>query len=343
MALEEFGRNGDRSPIKTTTHNFRFLGSGSEFFGIWIVNILLTIVTLGIYSAWAKVRTKRYFYGNTQLADYRFDYLADPVKILKGRIIVIVALIALNLISQISPIIALIVTLFYFIVVPWLIVRGLSFNANMTSYRGIRFRFENTVWNAFKAYIMWPILSFISLSILTPFASKANVNFLANGFRFGQSAFHAQPSAKPFYKAWFISLAIILVPLILLAGLAVLTLGSINIHPGNDATASFGLITSGAIVYLSIAGSVLTYIALSRNVGFNSLELHGGHRFRSTVKPLPYCWIVITNSILILITIFLYTPWAKVRLARYLADNTSMIAADDLDGFVSASVSEKAS
>jgi hypothetical protein len=39
-----------------------FTGTAGEYFGIWIVNILLTIVTVGFYSAWAKVRRKRYFY-----------------------------------------------------------------------------------------------------------------------------------------------------------------------------------------------------------------------------------------------------------------------------------------
>jgi Zn-dependent protease with chaperone function len=33
------------------------------------VNLFLTIVTLGIYPAWAKVRKKRYLYGNTWVAD----------------------------------------------------------------------------------------------------------------------------------------------------------------------------------------------------------------------------------------------------------------------------------
>ena len=71
---------------------FKFHGDGGEFFRIWIVNIVLTILTLGIYSAWAKVRTKRYFYGNTELAGDRFDYLGDPLAILRGRIIAIVLL-----------------------------------------------------------------------------------------------------------------------------------------------------------------------------------------------------------------------------------------------------------
>ena len=48
-------------------HTFSFTGTGKEYFKIWIVNILLSIVTLGIYSAWAKVRTEKYLHGNTFL------------------------------------------------------------------------------------------------------------------------------------------------------------------------------------------------------------------------------------------------------------------------------------
>ena len=38
-----------------------FNGSGMEYFKIWIVNVLLTIITLGLYHPWAKVRNHRYF------------------------------------------------------------------------------------------------------------------------------------------------------------------------------------------------------------------------------------------------------------------------------------------
>ena len=33
-----------------------FTGDGKEYFRIWVVNLLLTLATFGIYSAWAKVR-----------------------------------------------------------------------------------------------------------------------------------------------------------------------------------------------------------------------------------------------------------------------------------------------
>ncbi len=43
------------------TLRFEFTGDGREYFRIWIVNVSLTVITLGIYSAWAKVRRMRYF------------------------------------------------------------------------------------------------------------------------------------------------------------------------------------------------------------------------------------------------------------------------------------------
>src|SRR3569623_2722255 len=53
--------------------HFEFTGTGPEYFRIWIVNLLLTLSTLGIYTAWAKVRRVQYFYRNTRVADSVFD------------------------------------------------------------------------------------------------------------------------------------------------------------------------------------------------------------------------------------------------------------------------------
>src|SRR5690348_14861168 len=61
---------------RTADHRFEFHGDAREYFRIWIVNLALGIVTLGIYSAWARVRTQRYFYANTRLAGAPFDYQA---------------------------------------------------------------------------------------------------------------------------------------------------------------------------------------------------------------------------------------------------------------------------
>ncbi|MES2935280.1 MAG: DUF898 family protein, partial [Pseudomonadota bacterium] len=66
---------------------FSFTGTGAEYFRIWVVNLLLTILSLGVYSAWAKVRRLQYFYRNTRVADASFDYHGNPKAILKGRLL----------------------------------------------------------------------------------------------------------------------------------------------------------------------------------------------------------------------------------------------------------------
>src|SRR3954467_9010978 len=66
---------------------FEFTGTGSEYFRIWVVNLLLTIATLGVYSAWAKVRRQQYFYRNTRVGGAIFDYHGEPKAILKGRLL----------------------------------------------------------------------------------------------------------------------------------------------------------------------------------------------------------------------------------------------------------------
>ena len=73
--------------IRSSPSPCRSRGPAREYFKIWIVNLALTIVTLGIYSAWAKVRRLQYFYRHTRLAGAGFDYHGDPIAILKGRIV----------------------------------------------------------------------------------------------------------------------------------------------------------------------------------------------------------------------------------------------------------------
>jgi uncharacterized membrane protein YjgN (DUF898 family) len=64
-----------------------FKGSVAEYFRVWIVNTCLTLLTFGVFSAWAKVRKKRYLYAHTELSGVPFRYLAAPIPILKGRIL----------------------------------------------------------------------------------------------------------------------------------------------------------------------------------------------------------------------------------------------------------------
>jgi len=81
-----------------------FTGSAGEYFRIWIVNLFFTLITLGIYSAWAKVRKKKYFYGNTRFDGQTFDYFGQPVAILKGRIVAFIAFVIYAFVGELYPV-----------------------------------------------------------------------------------------------------------------------------------------------------------------------------------------------------------------------------------------------
>jgi len=143
------------APAPPSAEPFHFTGKAGEYFGIWIVNLFLTIVTLGIYSAWAKVRKKRYFYGNTWVAGANFDFHGNPVAILKGRLLAFAAFAAYTLAGHYSPKVAALIALAIMPAVPWLLVRSFAFNALNSSYRNLRFHFRAGYADGLRA--IWPL------------------------------------------------------------------------------------------------------------------------------------------------------------------------------------------
>ena len=181
-----------------------FQGKTSEYFGIWIVNLLLSLITLGIYSAWAKVRRKKYFYNNTLIDNVGFDYHAKPISILKGRLIAVAFFIAYGMSASIHPFLPAVFLGIFFIVLPWLVVRGSIFSARNTSHRGLRFDFIGTIGQAAKVFIGLPLLFMPTLGLIFPYVAHQKSQFLVNNHRFGLSQFDMQPVVKKYYKVYFI-------------------------------------------------------------------------------------------------------------------------------------------
>ncbi|CAI1986978.1 Inner membrane protein yjgN [Serratia fonticola] len=147
----------------SSRHQIYFRGTGGEYFAIWLVNILLTAITLGIYSAWATVRRRRYFYGNTELNGDRFDYHAQPMQILKGRLLVIGAVILFYILLFINPLLGMVAMLALLALIPWIIIRSWRYNAIMSSYRGVRFNYLCQTGRAYWVLLFCPILLVIGL------------------------------------------------------------------------------------------------------------------------------------------------------------------------------------
>lgn len=142
----------------------KFTGSGLEFFKIWIVNLLLTLVTLGIYSAWATVRTRRYFYGNTHVAGSRFDFHGTGLQILVGRVTALALLLGWSQGHFIHPYLPIVCIAIVIGLFPWFMVRALRFRMRNTSLHNLRFNFSGTSSQAYKILVGYLVVV-LALSI----------------------------------------------------------------------------------------------------------------------------------------------------------------------------------
>jgi uncharacterized membrane protein YjgN (DUF898 family) len=332
-----------------------FRGTGGEYFRIWIVNLALTILTLGIYGAWAKVRTFRYFRGNTYLAGHPFDYHASPVRILIGRLIAVSALIGYSLTARLSPWVVLGWLIFFLIVTPWLVVSSLRFNARNTSYRNVRFNFVGSLWGATKAFILWPLLAGITLLLTWPLAHRARDYFIVNNHTFGGKRFSTRFTAGEIYGVYLVAFGILIGSYFALLAFVFAAALIITMVAGTGAVPHFnpadpriaaglgvvGIIALIAVymVFLFIGLAVRTYVHVkTMNLSIENATLEGGHELRSELEVMPMAWIVFGNGLFILLTLGLYYPWAAVRLARYELSCFGIHAASNLDDFTSEAI-----
>ncbi|OBZ92720.1 membrane protein [Pararhizobium polonicum] len=313
-------------------HRLSFTGKATEYFGIWIVNILLTIITLGIYSAWAKVRRNRYFYGNTMLLGRAFEYHARGKQIFIGRLIVFAYLVVYNILLAALPIAGIVLAVILFFFFPWLIMRGLRFGARVTSYRNVRFDFVGKMGGAFIAFMAGPVMAVLSLGILAPLASRWMYRYMGNNLRYGGRAFTTDPALGPIYKTWFFSALIVILGLLIIVVAAFANLSLIIALIDNPEAIPPELRTSlvflGVFGYLAVLLSfgiaALFYRAGVRNIAWSSAHFDGKHALKSDLPRFGYVWIAVSNVIVTVLTLGLMRPWAAVRMARYVYEHTAV-------------------
>ena len=328
----------------------QFTGRAGEYFGIWIVNLFLTIFTLGIYSAWAKVRKKRYIYGNTWLAGTNFEYHGNPVAILKGRIIAFGAFAAYTLGAQFSPKVAGLVALALMPAVPWLLVRSFAFNAVNSSYRHLRFHFKATYRDAAAAIgpaIVFPLLlvvlpqveagtkptpsqvmfAFTPIAVLWlvyPYIVGRTRLLHVGHSRYGTAPFACSARIASFYKIYILAtlLGIPLLLLFVVAGILAVVAPWLGI----------ALLPVAYIVF----GATLFGYTQSRlgNLIFNSTTLDGRVVFVSRLKARKLMWLFTTNILGVLCTLGLAIPWATIRTLRYRADCVEVRSEGGLESFL---------
>jgi uncharacterized membrane protein YjgN (DUF898 family) len=351
----------------------RFVGSGSEYFRIWIVNLLLTLVTIGLYYPFAKVRRLRYFHGATEVGGAPLSFHADPWKMFRGYVLVLLMLAAYSGAGQFSATAGLIAFVIVAALWPALWHSSMRFRLANTGWRGLRLAYTGRAGQAYGVmalplvavlvFLVWALLLqpdapnptdaapaqhgpsgfelFVTLLPALVMAALAPL-FLWLLKRLQHSNYALGPEKSAFsaglgsfyglaLKTLGVGLLAIAVVVAVVLGVGVL-MGVLQ--EGGKAMAVVLTVVSVMLSYLfvfALAGGFWT--ARLQNLCWGRTASR--HlRFVSTLRARSLAGLWFKNTLLVIVTLGLYFPFAQVASARMRLQAMSVVSTLDPDELV---------
>ena len=330
-----------------------FTGGVGEYYGVLIVNYLLTLITLGIYAPWAKVRKQRYFFSNTQFLGEGFQYLATGKQLFIGRIIAILALVLFSFL-ELLPVIGLYLSLIILVfALPFVLNRSVRFNARNLAWRDVRFGWDGSFGMALLVWVVYPVLSLFTLGLAQPLAARALRRHYAENHSFGAASFSADLGLGAFYLAWLKAILLWLFLSALFGGATAyfvfLSMGDVfqSVTSYEDLVLLFTFLPEMQKILLVLPFFGITfaaimagqyYFALVRHVMINHLRLEGGIRFRSSLSGFKFAMVILSNFLINIITLGFAYPYTVVRRYRYLTRAIEIRPIADMAGFIDTQV-----
>ncbi len=213
---------------------FVFTGDWREFAPIAFTNLLLTIVTLGIYHFWGKARVRRYLWSNTRFIDDRLEWTGTGLELFIGYLIAIALFFvpfgAINLIVQgvllrgHAGMAGLIVFCLYI---------ALLYLFGVAIFRALRYRLSRTFWHGIRGgsndqgfaygldYFWRSIVGTLALGLMIPWSMTSLWNRRWNAMSFGPMRFSAEASWGPIFPRFML---FYITPIILLVLVGVVAL-----------------------------------------------------------------------------------------------------------------------
>ena len=236
-----------------------FTGTWREYLPIAASNVLLTIVTLGIYRFWAAARQRRYLWSRTRVIDDTLEWSGTGKEMFIGFLIVSALLVPFFLFVQIAfP--AMLARgmneaaggLFFLFYIGLIYLggvarfRALRYRLSRSWWRGIRGGSDEPGWNFGGEFLGRHALSAMTLFIMFPWAATRLWNSRWNEMSFGGLRFRSTLDAQGLKWRWA---AVYLVPI------ALLVITSIGI------STMFGKATSGLTAIL-VGVALLFYLVI---------------------------------------------------------------------------------
>lgn len=307
---------------------FNFTGDWREFLPIALTNLLLTIVTLGIYRFWAKARERRYLWSRSHFIDDAFEWTGTGKEMFVGFLIVMLVFIpmallftfgmeALILRGQVLAagllVLGLYVGFFYLVGVGSF--RALRYRLSRTYWHGIRGGSEDGGWEYGRRWVLKMAGGFLPLGLLVPWAMTSLWNDRWSRMSFGQYSFETEAGADGLWARW---LLIYLAPVIAFVVVA-LGLGAAA-AAGEQAAAAAGFIVAFAGILLFYVAFLLLslsyYAAFYRQVA--AATSVAGLHFEFGARTKDWLKLILGNIGLVIVTlgigfIFLgYRNWSFI-------------------------------
>jgi uncharacterized membrane protein YjgN (DUF898 family) len=334
-----------------------FSASGSEYFRIWIVNLLLTLVTLGLYYPWARVRKLRYFYGNTRVGGHAFDFHGEPKRMLRGFLLVGALAVLYSLAGRVSPTAGLIALVIIAAVWPALFRASMQFRLANTSWRGLRFRFTGSTADAYRAMLPMFVAGIAFAGVAPLMGDESGRMSPSAGIAFGVMALVvalSMPWAFWLLKKYqhgnyalgeertslragvgsFYGLSLKVGGLAMLMGLALgFAVAAITAGFGRSPSAGsfFTLGLMVAVFYVLFFAVIGSYSSSrSQNLVWNQTA-SARLRFTSNLRFNALLGLTLKNWLLVALTLGLYWPFAKVAVARLRLESAGLVSSVPLD------------
>jgi uncharacterized membrane protein YjgN (DUF898 family) len=315
---------------------FTFTGSGREYFRIWIVNLFLSVATLGIYSAWAKVRRLQYFDRNTQLAGASFDFRGDPKAILKGRVLAVCLAALYQYAFGFSLEIGMAIVVLLMLALPFFMRSALRFRLHNTQYRGLHFDFTGSIKAAYGAYLP-PLLTFLLpgalvavdpggksvlyaflLYLAWPLSYGVMKTYQQRHLQFGTVGSSYRVPPRRFFKPYLAAIGMALGAALALGIVAAIAAYFISKMAGATAQVLPGVAGVAGLVfgYAAMLMAIPYVQARTANLVWSNTSFPG-LEMRSTMGAWAFIKLQTGNTLLTIFTLGLFRPFAVVRVVKY--------------------------
>lgn len=338
------GQHEARGPGAATLDSPRIAYEGrvGALYKLVIVNLLLTIITLGVYRFWARTRLRRYIWAHTTVGNEAFEYTGTGAELFKGFLLAVAIFLPAGVALAVAQIylpaeLAAGLTVAFYVGIFFLALAGAfaarRYQMRRTTWRGIRFTVDGSAW-AYGRAMAWRILVLpFTLFLMLPWIAAANLRRTLGQTRFGSAPARFDGAGGGLFPWMILAVGVFwaaLVPVTVFIGYLIWLTGIDDLHDPSKSELRAFLVALGILglfVAWFLAGAVYRAATLRftfENLALDRMRFGFGPSIGRTVR------FLLGNAILVVITLGLAFPWALHRRLVFIAAGITATGSIDL-------------